>query len=141
MVNPAMTGNMGFDPRMSMFGMNNMMGMGMGMGMGGGLGPQITGMSNFDAMASPGLGFANPGGGGMGMGAPHNLNERGGSSSPNLALGLQPPTMPHSQFSSRTSSPAGRGSPKVSGPGHTTNGEYHQQQQQQHDPSRPATPK
>jgi CCR4-NOT transcriptional complex subunit CAF120 len=143
MLNPAMSGNMGFDPRISMFGMNNNM---MGMGMGGGLGPQMTGMSNFDAMGSPGLGFANPGGGGMGMGmnASPNANELGvGAGGGFGSLGLQPPTMQHSQFPSRTSSPAGRGSPKVF-PGNTPNSEYHHQQQQQHErgrPSRPATPK
>jgi len=143
MMNPAMSGNMGFDPRMSMFGMNNMMGMGMpSMGMGGGLGPQMTGMSSFDAMASPGLGFANPGGGGMvtGMNGSPNPNELGGGGGG--GSGLQPPIMPHSQFSSRTNSPARRGSPKVSGPGNTTNGEYHHQQQHERGrPSRPASPK
>jgi len=144
MMNPAMSGNMGFDPRMSMFGMNNMMGMGMpSMGMGGGLGPQMTGMSNFDAMASPGLGFANPGGGGMvtGMNTSPNANEIGAGTGGGGALGLQPPIMPHSQFSSRTNSPARRGSPRVSGPGNTTNSEYHHQQHERGRPSRPASPK
>ncbi|KAF9525646.1 hypothetical protein CPB83DRAFT_859099 [Crepidotus variabilis] len=101
-MSPAMTGSMaGFDPRMSMFGMP-MMGMGMGMPPMGGpmgsqmgsqiggqmtpLGPQTTGMSNFDARASPG------------NHSPVNMNET-----------LQPPNA--SQFSSRTNSPARRGSP------------------------------
>ena len=95
-MNPAITGNMGgFDPRMSMFGMG-MMNMGMGMPQMGGqipVGAQITGMSNFDPRASPGPGNASP----------SNVN--------NNDLGLQPPAQPP-QFSSRTSSPAGRGSPR-----------------------------
>lgn len=112
-MNPAMTGSMaGFDPRMSMMGMP-MMGMGMGMGMpgmggmgmppqmGGGsqlggqmpIGMQMSGTSNFDPRASPG--GAN--------GSPSNLD---GSV-------LLPPNQP--QFSSRTSSPAGRGSPLARG--------------------------
>lgn len=93
----------GFDPRMSMMGMP-MMGMGMGgMGMGmpmnmGGmpnmgpqsqLGMQMTGMSNFDARASPGV---------------MNNNPATQGNDP----GLVPP---QGQFSSRTSSPASRGSP------------------------------
>ena len=140
MLSPAMSGNAGFDPRMSMFGMNSMMGMGMpSMGMGG-LGPQMTGMSNFDAMASPGLAFPN-GGGGTGMNASPNVNELGVVTSGgdgHGSLSLQPPSMRHSQFSSRTSSPAGRGSPKVSGPTNATNGEYHYEGGR---PSRPATPR
>jgi hypothetical protein len=88
MLNPAMSGNMGFDPRMSMFG--NMMGMGMPSRMGG-LGPHMTGMSNFDTMASPGLGFANADdGGGMGMNASPNANELAGGAGVG-SLGLQPP--------------------------------------------------
>jgi CCR4-NOT transcriptional complex subunit CAF120 len=143
MLNPAMTG-MGFDPRMSMFGMNTMgMGMpGMGMhpmGMGGGLGAQMTGMSNFDAMASSAPGFTNAGGGGgmgvgMGGNASPNANEHGGGGLG--SLGLQPP-MQRSQFSSRTSSPAGRGSPRGFGP----NGDHLQQHYDRGRPSRPATPK
>lgn len=120
MMNPAMTGSMGgFDPRMSMFGMMGMPLMGMG-----GVGPQMTGMSNFDPMASPG--FTNPSGGGIGVGmnASPNLDDLGGG-----GMGLQPPNMQHSRLSSRTSSPARRGSPKVSG----LNGDGR--------PSRPATPK
>ena len=119
MLNPAMTGSMGgFDPRMSMFGM---MGMPL-MGMGGGLGPQMTGMSNFDPMASPG--FTNP----VGMNVSPNLDDLGGG-----GMGsLQPPNMQQSRLSSRTSSPARRGSsPMIAG----LNGDYRGR------PSRPATPK
>lgn len=88
-MNPAMTGYMGgFDPRMSMFGMG-MMGMGMGGQMP--LGAQMTGMSNFDPRASPGPPNASP-----------NNND----------MGLQPPSQ-LAQISSRTSSPAGRGSPRI----------------------------
>jgi len=100
-MNPTMTGGMGgFDPRMSM--VMPMMGMGMGMGMGlpqtGGqmpLGMQMTGMSTFDPRGSPsGNGIANG-------------DNNGG--------GLLPPTNPNTQFSSRTSSPASRGSPLARG--------------------------
>jgi len=101
-MNPAMAGGMGgFDPRMSMMGMP-MMGMGMGMGlpqMGGQmpLGIQMTGMSTFDPRSSPG--------GGM-NGAPHGNMNNGG---------LLPPMTSNAQFSSRTSSPASRGSPLARG--------------------------
>jgi len=99
-MNPAMTGMGGYDPRMSMMGMP-MMGMGgMSMGMGlpptGGqmpLGMQMTGMSAFDPRSSPGNGIANG-------------NNDGG---------LLPPINANAQFSSRTSSPASRGSPLARG--------------------------
>jgi len=99
---PNLTGNMpnmnpamgAFDPRMSMMGMP-MMGMGMGMGMGAPsiapLGMQGTGMSSFDPRSSPGLG---------------NLTQQNSNEA-----GLVPPN----QFSSRTSSPASRGSPLARG--------------------------
>ena len=99
-MNPAMTGGMaGFDPRMSMMGMP-MMGMGMGMGlpqMGNQmpLGMQMTGMSTFDPRSSPG--------GGLNGGSHGNDG------------GLLPPITSNAQFSSRTSSPAGRGSPLARG--------------------------
>jgi len=92
-INPLMAGTMPvFDPRFSMFGMP-MMPMGMPP-MGGQmpLNTQMTGMSSFDPRASPGA--ANS--------APPAAND----------LGLQPPVQPL-QFSSRTSSPAGRGSPRA----------------------------
>ncbi|KAF4613981.1 hypothetical protein D9613_007907 [Agrocybe pediades] len=114
-MNPAMgANNMGaFDPRMSMMGMP-MMGMGMGMmGMGapptGPLGMQGTGMSNFDPRSSPGL--TNSG--------QQNSNE----------AGLVPPN----QFSSRTSSPASRGSPLARGGPEVTADRGR--------PSRPTSPK
>ncbi|KAH9481606.1 CCR4-NOT transcriptional complex subunit [Psilocybe cubensis] len=113
-MNPAMgAGSMaGFDPRMSMMGMP-MMGMGMGMNMGMGapsmspMGMQATGMSSFDARSSPGIANNNTG----------NSNDGG----------LLPP-----QFSSRTSSPASRGSPLARGGPETAD---------RGRPSRPTSPK
>jgi CCR4-NOT transcriptional complex subunit CAF120 len=117
-MNPAMTGGMGgFDPRMSMMGMP-MMGMGMGMGVGVAppqmhnqlpLGMQTTGMSNFDPKSSPG----------------------GANVLPAGDLGLLPPNQ-NTQLSSRTSSPAGRGSSLARGGAETAD---------RGRPSRPTSPK
>jgi CCR4-NOT transcriptional complex subunit CAF120 len=115
---PAMgVGMGGYDPRMSMMGMP-MMGMGMGMGMGVAspqmtnqmpLGVQMTGMSAFDPKSSPG----------------------GANGSPAGEPGLLQPNQ-NAQFSSRTSSPAGRGSPLARGGPETAD---------RGRPSRPASPK
>jgi len=117
-MNPVMGGGMGgYDPRMSMMGMP-MMGMGMGMGMGVAspqmnnqmpLGMQMTGMSTFDPKSSPG----------------------GANGSSAGELGLLPPNQ-NAQFSSRTSSPAGRGSPLARGGSGTVD---------RGRPSRPTSPK
>lgn len=98
-LNPMMSGgNMpAFDPRMSMMGMP-MMGSPMGMG-GMGLPMQMTGMSTFDPRFTPGS-TNSPAG--VNMNDPSGLMPPGGLGGP--AHGLN-------QYSSRTSSPAGRGSP------------------------------
>lgn len=122
MLNPNMTGGgmsmAGFDPRMSMMGMQMMGAPQMGAPMMGApqmgnpapLGMQMTGMSGFDARFSPGQTNQAP-----------NLNESN----------LLPPNQNQGQLSSRTSSPAGRGSPLVRGDGQFDTVR----------PARPATPK
>lgn len=97
-MNPMMTGgNMSaFDPRMSMMGMP-MMGSPMGMGMG--MPMQMTGMSTFDPrLATPGSNSP----------PAMNMNDHNGLMPPGNFGGLAHGA---NQYSSRTSSPAGRGSP------------------------------